>query len=133
MMTAGAEIAALYEQWRSLTASELEAIQQSRWGDLQQAQAAKLKLRGPLGSALDRFLQGSDSHPGAKRSAEEIQLRKTRDELVALEQQNAQLLDRRLAEARRELKALDQSSRNLRQLSRSYSRSSETAHWQSFS
>lgn len=121
-MTAADELAALYEQWRSLTEEEGAAIQSGVWASVEQLQAAKARLQ-PRITEVSRRLDAA---------THERQFRAQVEALMQLERRNSTLLQARQATAREQMQALDKAGRRLRQLHKSYVPPART-HWQSYS
>lgn len=114
----------LFRLWREFTAAEGAAIRAADWARVESCQNAKLKLQEQMTAASAQL------KPVV--FVEDVQLRHTVDELIAMEQAN----DRALAEQRATLEEsaaeLAQTSRNIRLLQSSY-RSPRAVAWQSYS
>jgi hypothetical protein len=116
------ELALLYGQWRSLTEEEGAAIQSGAWEQVGHFQAAKLRLQPRITELSQRLDQRTH----------EREFRFVVDELIQLERRNDGWLHDRRRETQRQLEDLDKTSRNLRQLHKSYVPPAR-AHWQSYS
>ena len=114
----------LFRLWREFTVAEGAAIRVADWSRVESCQNAKLKLQEQMTVASAQL------KPVV--FVEDVQLRRTVDELIAMEQAN----DRALAEQRATLEESDaelaQTSRNIRLLQSSY-RSPRAVAWQSYS
>ena len=121
-MTAVEELTALYEQWRQLTVSEGKAIQSASWSRVEQCQSAKARLQPRIVEISQRLEDGSHKNL----------FRPILSELMEMERRNNLLLEemRRASEGLQ--RDLDRSSRNLRQIHKSYVPPART-HWQSYS
>jgi hypothetical protein len=120
-MTPAEELSALYEQWRRLTQSEGQAIETGAWTQLEQYQAAKTRLQPRMAEVSQRL---SAAHAPSFRAVVE--------ELMELERRNSALLQRQRHAAEQHQQELDRTSRNLRQIHKSYLPPTR-AHWQSYS
>ena len=121
------QLAALYDQWRSMTLREGAAMRQGDWVAVDRVQREKTSLQSEITAALDR-LEGESSP-----RVVEGEFRSVVDDLIRLEKENLALLASRREQWAAELKSLDQSGRNLRLIHRCYSQPQKSAHWQSFS
>ena len=116
------ELAALYEQWRSLTEAESEALEAAAWAQVEQYQAAKSQLQPRITEVTQRL----------DASVLEREFRPVVEELMRLERRNDALLQRQRHAAERQRQELDRTSRNLRQIHKSYVPPVRT-HWHSYS
>lgn len=121
-MTPTEELVLLYEQWHQLTRHENALIEAAEWSRVEQCQAAKLCLQ-PRITEISRRVS-SDAHDKQFRPILQI--------LMELELQNASRLRQRLTLAEAKKLDLDKSSRNLRQIHRSYVPPLRM-NWQSYS
>jgi hypothetical protein len=121
-MTSAEELHALYLQWRQLTRSEGEAIRLAAWTQVEQCQLAKGRLQPRISEVSARL----------DAVAHEREFRPVVDELIQLEKQNREVLQAQRQVARQQKDELDQASRHLRQIHRSYVPVAP-AHWQSYS
>jgi hypothetical protein len=121
-MKAEDELRSLYEQWRQLTHEEGHAIESSSWLQLGNFQAAKSRLQTRIVEVSQRL----DSR------VHEEQFKLIVDALINLERQNTSRLTERRRSAETEKQELEISSRNLRQIHRSYVPALR-ANWQSYS
>jgi len=116
------ELAALYAQWRSLTEGEGEAIESGSWTEVEHYQSAKSRLQPRIVEVSQRI----------EVAIHELQFRPVVEELITLERRNSDRLRDTRHSAEQEKQDLDKSSRNLRQLHKSYVPPAR-AHWQSYS
>ena len=121
-MTPADELSALYAQWRSLTEEEGEAIESGAWTQVEHYQSAKSCLQPRIVEVSQRI----------EVAVHELQFRPVVEELMILERSNAARLRDTRRSAEQEKQDLDKSSRNLRQLHKSYVPPAR-AHWQSYS
>ena len=121
-MTPGDELAALYQKWRTLTEDEGRAIAAESWTDVRHFQHAKARLQPRIVEVSQRL----------DRDVHYLQFTPLLEELMKLERRNGALLLERRQTADRARESLDRSSRNLRQLHKSYVPSAKTL-WQSYS
>lgn len=117
-MASETEIRELYDQWRTWTGAESEAIQAGDWPRLQAAQDQKELLRLRLG----------EMDPGPARAG----LRDLLGELLARERDNLVALQAKRQETEQQQTQLRQSRTNLRQVQRAYAPAAATA-WHSYS
>lgn len=116
------ELSALYAQWRSLTEEEGDAIESGAWPQVEHYQSAKSRLQPRIVEVSQRL----------EAAVMEHQFRAVVEELMALERRNAARLRETRRSAEQEKLELDKTSRNLRQIHRSYVPPAR-AHWQSYS
>lgn len=121
-MSPADELSALYAQWRSLTEQEGDAIASGVWTQVEHYQSAKSRLQPRIVEVSQR-LEGS---------VHECQFRPVVEELMALERRNTARLQETRRSAEQEKQELNKSSRNLRQLHKSYVPPARP-HWQSYS
>ena len=121
-MSPNDELSALYAQWRSLTEQEGEAIESGAWTKVEHYQSAKSRLQPRIAEVSQRI----------EVAVHELQFRPVVEELMALERHNAARLRDTRRSAEQEKRDLDKSSRNLRQIHKSYVPPAR-AHWQSYS
>ena len=131
-MSAREQLDALYAQWRSLTQAEAEAIRLAAWEQLEQHQAAKAKLQPLMTQAFAELRLEMPSH-FAERESIDTAIRATVDDLIQLEKNNSTLLAAKRQAAEVQKTDLERTSRNLRQIQRSYIGMLPRAHWQSYS
>lgn len=114
----------LFRLWREFSEAEGVAIRVGDWARVESCQNAKLKLQEQMTEA------SAELKPVV--FVEDVQLRRSVEELIALEREN----DRALAEQRAALETrgaeLAQTTRNVRLLQQSY-RSPRAAAWHSYS
>jgi hypothetical protein len=121
-MTSADELFALYQQWRTLTEDEGEAIEIGDWPSVEQYQTAKTRLQPRIVELSHRL--GNVTH--------EQRFRGIIEELMQLERRNGALLQRRRQAADEQMGEMDRASRHLRQIHKSYVPPART-HWQSYS
>jgi exonuclease VII large subunit len=122
---------AYYEQWRSLTEAEGEAIRNGVWQQVDQLQETKRQLQQLILGAT-RELRAECARCGVDPATVEQQLRNLVEHLVQLESRNGQSLAEQLHQTRTQLQQQDTAGRNLNQIRRAYS-SAREANWESFS
>ena len=122
---------AYYEQWRSLTEAEGEAIRGGLWQQVDQLQETKRQLQQLILGAT-RELRAECARSGVDAAAVERQLHSLVEQLVQLESRNGQSLAEQLHQTHTQLQQLDTAGRNLNQIRRAYSPVRE-ANWESFS
>lgn len=121
-MNSVSELAALYQEWRSLTESEGLAIEAAAWAQVQRYQVAKRRLQPRITEVTRRL----------DPTVLERQFRPAVEELIRLERRNNALLQGQRDAVQRHRQELDRTSRNLRQIHKSYVPPVRT-HWQSYS
>jgi hypothetical protein len=121
-MSPADELTALYTQWRSLTEEEGDAIESGAWTKVEHYQSAKSRLQPRIVEVSQRI----------EVAVHELQFRPIVEELMTMERHNAARLRDSRHSAEQEKQHLDKSSRNLRQLHKSYVPPAR-AHWQSYS
>jgi hypothetical protein len=121
-MSATDELTDLYEQWRHLTLEEGHAIESHSWQQVEHYQAAKIRLQPRIIEVSQRL--DVTVHEGRFRPMVE--------ELMKLECSNVAKLRGQRCSAETQKLELDKSSRNLRQLHKSYVPPAR-ANWQSYS
>jgi predicted nucleic acid-binding Zn-ribbon protein len=121
-MSPADELSALYQQWRSLSEDEGEAIEAGVWASVEQFQGAKARLQPRIVEISQRL----------DVATHERQFRKVVEELMQLERRNNGMLQRRRQAADEQMRELDKTGRHLRQLHKSYVPPART-HWQSYS
>ena len=122
-MTPADELSALYRQWRHLTEAESQAIRSNAWAQVEAAQSAKARLQPRI----------AEVSAALAPVAHEQRFYAVVEELIQLEQGNRELIQAQRQVAQHQKEQLDQTSRNLRQLHRSYAPPAVRAHWQSYS
>lgn len=121
-MSAADELAALYAQWRNLTQDEGRSIEAGDWPEVEHFQSAKRRLQPRITEVSQRL--DAETH--------ERQFRSVVEGLMELERGNSATLLRKRRAAERQRLELDQASRNLRQLHKSYVPPCRN-NWQSYS
>jgi len=114
-----------YEEWRSLSLSEGEAIRAGQWTQVEQLQARKRQLQEFVAAGLGEL-------PLAERDRLRAEFRLLVEELLALEARNREDLTRQREQLATRQRQTDQIALRLRQLRQSYGLASVTA-WQSYS
>ena len=120
----------LYEEWRTLTVAEAEAIRVGDWQVLETTHDAKLQLQLRIRAEprLASLRPEHTSSPGLDETIRQGVLA----ELMQMEQANSQTLAGRLVETQREQATLEGSLQRLRKLRNSYA-PGQTSIWQSYS
>jgi hypothetical protein len=115
------ELQNAYRDWRRLAEAEGEAIRAGAWGFVHDCQEAIRRLQSRL-SPLAETARLHWDQVGSDGALRRAALRDAVDQLIDLERQNQARLQlrRRILSERRE--GLEQASRNLRQLQKSYAR-----------
>jgi len=121
-MSPSDELSALYAQWRSLTEEEGAAIESGAWTKVEHYQSAKSRLQPRIVEVSQRI----------EVAVHELQFRTVVEELMTLERRNTVRLRETRRSAEQAKQELDKSSRNLRQIHKSYIPPAR-AHWQSYS
>jgi len=124
-------VRAYYEQWRTLTEAEGDAIHSGLWKKVEQLQETKRQLQELILGAT-RELRVECARAGADAAAVEQQLHGLVEQLVQLESRNGQSLAEQLHQTQAQLQQLDAAGRNLNQIRRAYGHARE-ANWESFS
>lgn len=121
-MTPAEELSGLYAQWRTLTEEEGAAIESGAWNQVEQYQSAKARLQPRIVEVSERV----------ETVLHALQFRPLVEDLMALERRNSSRLRESRQAAELQKQDLDKSSRNLRQLHKTYAPSART-HWHSYS
>ena len=124
-------VRAYYEQWRTLTEAEGDAIHSGLWKKVEQLQETKRQLQELILGAT-RELRVECARAGVDAAAVEQQLHGLVEQLVQLESRNGQSLAEQLHQTQAQLQQLDAAGRNLNQIRRAYGHARE-ANWESFS
>lgn len=119
-MSASPKVDSLLDQWFELTQAEGTAIQNADWEQVQQAQAGKARLHHFLSEQRARL---GDIHPFASRIAR----------LISLESRNEELLAAQMRRWHSEKEQLEQGTKNLRRIQRSYAPARSGARWNFYS
>ena len=130
-MSARHELMALYQEWRTLTESEGEAIRSATWPQVNQCQTAKSQLQTRILAAHELF-QAELAANGLDAPEHEAQYRKTIAELILLEERNGKFLEAQRQRASAKIRELGRTRQNLNQVHRAYAGSREAA-WHSYS
>lgn len=117
------ELQGLYDRWHELTREETVAIRAERWSGVAELQHQKAELQAQVERLSS--LPAVDPWPVAG-------LAPLIRELLALETENARLMEGKLAVRRQQQAELDRSGNNLRRLRGSYGQGRATT-WQSYS
>ncbi len=130
-MSARNNLMSLYQEWRTLTEAEGEAIRSATWPQVYRCQAAKSQLQARILAAHERF-QAELAANGLDAREHEAQYRKTIAELILLEQRNGEFLEAQREQAQAKLRELSRTRQNLRQVQRAYAGAQQPA-WNSYS
>ena len=117
------ELNALYRQWRRLTEAEARFIRGNFWDQIDQLQSTKAHLQPRITEMSAQLDPVEHEH----------RFRPVVEELIRLEQHNRELIQAQRQIAQHQKEELEQSSRHLRQLHRSYAPGLARTHWQSYS
>jgi len=120
-----------YMEWRHLAEVEGEAIALRNWSMVAASQNALQHLQRQI-SRLAPMVRADWLNSGAEGAAKERALNAVIRELIGLERRNRTLLEGLYEAACIKREELDQASRNLKQIQRSYN-SGRPAAWTSFS
>ncbi len=129
-MSAHDDLLGVYEQWRTWSEAEGEAIQAGAWPQVARCQDAKLKLQSRILTATEAW-QSENPNRGQEGTVDP-QVRRVVSELILLEVRNSEWVAEQRRQAHRDRDQLGQSRRNLRQIQRAYA-ASPRALWQSYS
>jgi hypothetical protein len=130
-MSARKELAGILAQWLQLTRAEGAAVQAAAWQAVRQIQARKAALRKPLAEAAGRCAQeDAAASPG---NPVPRPFRAEAGRIISLLTRNSAALTAQLSLARARQESLDQASRNLRRIQRSYVRLQPPAAWHCYS
>jgi hypothetical protein len=129
-MSAHDDLLDLYEQWRTWSETEGEAIKAGAWPQVAQCQDAKLKLQSRILTATEVWQ--SEDPKRRQEGTVDPQVRRVVGELILLEVRNSEWVSEQRRQANRERDQLHQSRRNLRHIQKAYA-ASPGARWQSYS
>jgi len=107
-------IGAILIEWLQETHAEAQAIQAGDWPALRKVQAAKAKLRLPLGQAVEEWRAQNPAEAAANPFRNEV------SQLLALETQNGNILAARKHRAQEKKRLLEQALFNLRRVRSTY-------------
>lgn len=130
-MSASEQLQSAYQEWRRLAENEGEAIRGGNWSLVQNCQNSLQELQ----PQIIRWTQEARAEwqkLGYDIPAEENRLRTVIGQLIEIERRNSAWLSDIRSAARAELRELEQSGHNLRQVQRSYAPARASA-WSSFS
>ncbi len=130
-MSARKEMAGILEQWLRLTREESAAIQAAAWPSIRRIQARKAALREAFTQAARKFSE-EEAMAGAGNPAPNP-FRAEVGRLITLLTRNGAALAAQLGRARASREVLEQTSRNLQKIQRSYVRPPTPAAWHSYS
>jgi hypothetical protein len=122
---------AYYEQWRTLTETEGEAIVAGRWPQVEQLQKTKSQLQVQIEDA-HRDLRSACNPSGAETRQIEMEFRPVVEHLLALEERNSRSLDAHKQRMTMQGKELRTAALTLRQVRQTYAPTRQ-ALWQSYS
>ena len=125
-MSARQDMAVLLEQWLQFTEAEGVAIESAAWSRVREIQSRKAALKKSLAEVELRWLRENSSAVPKPFRAEV-------GRLISLETRNADLLAAQLRRAQAEQESLNDATRNLHKIQRSYVRRQLPAAWQSYS
>jgi hypothetical protein len=130
-MDTSVDLTLLLSEWRRLTGLEGEAIQNADWPRVAVHQARKTELKEAIQRALSSPRASWSAQGRAARSFE-IEFSSTVAELIALEQRNFDLLERRRRQRAVDLERVASTLHDLQGVRRAYG-SIHQALWQSYS
>ncbi|MDB6052794.1 MAG: hypothetical protein JWN25_317 [Verrucomicrobiales bacterium] len=131
-MPAHHQLHLLYEEWKTLTEEETEAINHSFWSEVDRCQESKMMLKHHIINANENLARELKTMGSGAPEIEESIRRKV-DSLIVLEAANAKLLCQKKESVAVQLKELDRSSGNLRQIHKSYATPNRNAYFDSVS
>jgi hypothetical protein len=131
-MTAHHQLHRLYEEWKTLTEEETEAIKHSFWPEVDRCQESKMMLKAHIIKENDNLACELKGAPGGAAEIEES-IRRQVDGLIVLEAANAELICQKKESVAQQLRDLDKSSGNLRQIHKSYANTSRSTYFESVS
>jgi len=120
------QLVAIYDSWEELTRQEGAAIQRNDWQRVSECQTAKKELQRRIIHLTDAARTEVDS------GGFEQELRPIINRLIAMENSNVELLAEQRRTAELHKAELDQSSRNLRRMHKSYAQPQQSV-WHSYS
>ena len=130
-MGAATDLLDTYQEWRQWTQAEGEAIRIGNWNRVQECQGSKVRLQ-PRIIRLAGPAQKEWGQLGLDVAEKEQEVRAAVDECIRLETLNGDLLAKQREAAVAKQTELDQTSRNLKLIHRSYV-PAQSAAWTSFS
>jgi hypothetical protein len=130
-MSAQTHLMRLYQDWRTWTEAEREAITEGDWRKVKVCQGAKSELQPKiLKSTEEAHIEWLQL--GLDRKSMEKQLRSVVNELIYLETRNGEFIADQRRRAQIELDSLDQSGRTLVKIQKHYAPEMPAA-WESYS
>ena len=130
-MSAKQNLLNAYESWDQLTQREGAAITRSDWMGVSECQKNKQELQRQIINLTDAA-RAESLEAGVETKRFDTDLRQIVNRLIALENSNSELISERRQTAELQRAELDQTSRNLRRMQKSYVQPA-TAVWQSYS
>lgn len=130
-MSARQQLLSLYEQWRTLTEGETQAIHRGDWDGVHGFQDAKRDLQPGIFRQTEHALEELGRDAQVKADFDD-QLRRIVNTLILLEQRNGTLIAERKEACRQEMDQVEQGQRNLTKIHKSYGNRRE-AVWNSYS
>lgn len=130
-MSAKQNLLNAYGSWEQFTQSEGDAIVRADWPGVSEYQKNKQELQRQIIQLTDAA-RAESVEAGLDTKRFETDLRQIVNRLIALENRNSELISERRQSAELQRAELDQTSRNLRRMQKSYVQPS-TAVWQSYS
>jgi hypothetical protein len=130
-MSAQTTLLELYQDWRTWTETEREAISDGDWRRVKTCQSAKSELQPRILRQTEQA-QIEWLQLGIDRKSMEKQLRSVVNELIYLESRNAEFIADQRATAQEEFNRLDGSRRNLSKIQKHYA-GEHAVGWESYS
>lgn len=130
-MSANQNLLNAYGSWEQFTQSEGAAIARADWPGVSECQKNKQELQRQIIHLTDAA-RAESVEAGLDTKRFETDLRQIVNRLIAMESRNSELISERRQSAELQRAELDQTSRNLRRMQKSYTQPS-TAVWQSYS
>jgi hypothetical protein len=130
-MNADRELTAAYESWRGLAETEGQAIRERNWSLVSACQTALGELQAKIIQLTDAA-RAEWARAGVDAKAREKSVRSVISQLIELERRNSTLLSAVREAAQTQFGILEETSRKLKRLQRSYA-PPRAAAWTSFS
>lgn len=130
-MSAQANLLQLYQDWRSWTEEEREAISAGDWRRVKVCQGAKNDLQPKILRETEEA-QVEWRRLGVDRKSVEKQLRSVVNELIYLETRNGEFIAEQREFAKLEFARLEQAGRNLSKIQKHYA-GEHSVGWESYS
>ncbi len=130
-MSAKQDLVKAYQSWETLTQDEGAAIERGDWQGVNACQKSKQELQRRI-ILLTDVARAESVEAGTDLKIFDKDLRQMVNSLISLETKNSELLAQRRQTAELQRAELDQTSRTLRRMQKSYV-APATSVWQSYS